>query len=81
MFSQILLPFQMLFALLLALGSVPAIYLSYRICRTTFALIWAIVLYKVIPQFYSPALHRFKHRWTGEFTAVVCVIFIWFFAY
>ncbi|CAD5215571.1 unnamed protein product [Bursaphelenchus xylophilus] len=43
---------------------VPGVYLSYRILRTLFALIWAITLYKIIPIFYGTALQKYKSRWT-----------------
>ncbi|CAD5211082.1 unnamed protein product [Bursaphelenchus okinawaensis] len=43
---------------------VPGVYVSYRLLRTFFAFVWAVALYKIIPQFYGPALQRYKSRWT-----------------
>lgn len=40
-------------------------FIFYRIFRTIFAFLWAIIIYKVIPIFYKPNFKRYKGRWTG----------------
>ncbi|PAV86977.1 hypothetical protein WR25_24214 [Diploscapter pachys] len=42
---------------------IPYIYVSYRLIRTCFALIWAVLLYKIAPLFYKVDLKPYKHRW------------------
>ncbi|PAV87005.1 hypothetical protein WR25_12727 [Diploscapter pachys] len=42
---------------------IPYIYISYRLIRTCFALIWAVLLYKIAPLFHKVDLKRYKHRW------------------
>ncbi|KAH7712678.1 Protein DHS-5 [Aphelenchoides avenae] len=43
---------------------VPAVYVSYRIFRTLFALFWSIFVYVIAPLFYKPNFNKYKKRWT-----------------
>uniref|UniRef100_A0A0N5AES4 Oxidoreductase, short chain dehydrogenase/reductase family protein n=1 Tax=Syphacia muris TaxID=451379 RepID=A0A0N5AES4_9BILA len=40
------------------------VYLLYYACSIVFALLKAVLIYRVIPLFYSPPLNKYKNRWT-----------------
>uniref|UniRef100_A0A914VUI4 Uncharacterized protein n=1 Tax=Plectus sambesii TaxID=2011161 RepID=A0A914VUI4_9BILA len=40
------------------------VYVSYRLVRTIFALLWGIFVYFIAPVFYKPNLAKYKGRWT-----------------
>ncbi|VDN25385.1 unnamed protein product [Cylicostephanus goldi] len=46
------------------LGLIPFVYIGYRICRTVFAFLHAVLIYLVAPLFYSPDFSRYQNRWT-----------------
>ncbi|KAI6197393.1 hypothetical protein M3Y94_01218700 [Aphelenchoides besseyi] len=47
-----------------ALAYVTTVYVSYRVLRTFFSLLWSITLYLIIPNFYRPGLGNYRPRWT-----------------
>ncbi len=42
--------------------------LVYHICAALLHLIWAILVHRVIPLFWTPNLDDYKNKWTRELT-------------